>query len=114
MATHFRVHFEIATNEDLHHAFALADDTGTPVDLTAATLAMDLIGNEGTVVSLRQANGGIVITDAAQGVFEVVVPRATLAALPPRYYRHDLTFTKGSKTHRIWEGGLALVQGLTQ
>lgn len=113
MATSFRLHLTVATNEDFRHAFSLADDTGTAVDLTGAALAMDVAKDETTVLSLSTANGRIAIVDAPAGTFELAVPRATLATLSPQVYRHDLLLTQAGETHRIWDGALTLERGVT-
>ncbi len=113
MPTFFNVNFEVATNEDFSHAFALADDANAAVDLSGASLKMDLVHDDVTALQLSTANGRITVVNAATGAFEIAIPQATLTTLPARYYRHDLLLQVNGHTHRIWEGGLNLTDGLT-
>jgi hypothetical protein len=114
MAALYRVTFEVASNEDLRQAFALAADNGQPVDLTGGDLRMSLHGGETqATLALSLANGRITIVNATAGQFALAVAAADLAALPEGVYRHDLVLTLAGTRRRIWSGTLALARGIT-
>jgi hypothetical protein len=118
MAAFYRVTFDTANNEDLRQAFALSDETGTPVDLTGAQLKMgiDPIPASGPVTPALEAslgNGRIVLANPAAGEFAIAIPAAIMRTMSPGSYRHDLVVTLASgDVHRIWAGSLTLQQGV--
>jgi hypothetical protein len=119
MATFYRVNFQAAANEDLRQAFALTDSAGAPVSLTGGSLKMNFEGlapaNPATsTIEASTANGRIVLSNAAQGQFEIALPTAVLRAIPTGVYRHDLVLTLAGRVQRVWEGTLTLNSGVTQ
>ena len=115
MATFYRVNIFMANNEDLHQAFAFADSTGVPVDLTAASLSMDIeTAAENDAVEISTSNGRIVLLSPQQGQFEIQVPATVMRTIPPGVYRHDLLLTRDSRTQRIWEGAITVSRGVTE
>lgn len=114
MTAPYRVNIDIATNEDLRQPFALTDSLDQPVDLSAATLEMDIDQVDGMDgLELTTANLRIVVLNATAGEFEIAVPAAEIAALTPGVYRHDLVMMRDGRTHRIFEGTLTLARGVT-
>jgi hypothetical protein len=119
MTALYRINFQSANNEDLRHAFALTDSTGTAVNLTGAGLHMDLVGMAGVgsvapVVVATTSNGRIALVSGADGQFEIALPAALMRTLPAGVYRHDLLLTLADRIQRVWEGTLTLSQGVTQ
>ncbi len=114
MTAPYRVNLDMATNEDLRQTFKLTDSLDAPVDLGGATLAMVLEPLDGGGgLELSTANARIVVLDAAAGEFELRVPAADMALVVPGVYRHDLLLRRDGRTHRIFEGTLTLVDGVT-
>lgn len=119
MTAVYRVNFQSANNEDLRHAFALTDSVGTSVNLTGATLQMDLValasvGAGSAPVAASISNGRIALVSPTDGQFELVLPAALMRTMTPGVYRHDLLLTLTGRVQRVWEGTLTLSQGVTQ
>ena len=119
MATFYRVNFLAAANEDLRQAFALTDSAGAPVSLTGGTLKMNFealasASAATSIIEASTANGRIVLSNAAEGQFEIALPTAVLHAIPTGVYRHDLVLTLAGHVQRVWEGTLTLNSGVTQ
>jgi hypothetical protein len=115
MATFYHVTMQMANNEDLRQAFALTDSAGVPIDLTAASLDMDIDTPAGTaVLELSTANGRITVANAALGQFELVVPVAVMRTFPGGVYQHDLVLTQAGRVQRLFEGTLTVTQGVTE
>ncbi len=114
MTALYRVDFTTSTNADLRQGFALTDTSGTAIDLTGATLALAFEREPNTPVLLATtANGRIVVTDAALGRFELIVPAAAVGVLQPGLYQHDLLLTRAGRIDRLWTGTLRLDDGVT-
>ena len=115
MATFYRVNFLTAANEDLRQAFALTDSAGAPVSLTDGSLKMNFEALASTIpgIEASTANGRIVLSNAAQGQFEIALPTAVLRSIPAGVYRHDLVLTLAGRVQRVWEGTLTLNSGVT-
>lgn len=82
-----------------HRRFRLSDKSSAPKNLSAYTTAkMDIRKRDTTstlVMSLTNANGRIVLTEAASGVIELLVDPATLAAITwPDSLEYDLFIVK--------------------
>jgi len=115
MASFYRVNIHTANNEDLHHAFALTDSAGIPVDLTGASIAMDIETPAGSdAIEVSTGNGHIVIVEPSQGQFEIQVPVGLMRLLSAGVYRHDLVLAQSGRTRRIWEGVLTVSRGVTE
>jgi hypothetical protein len=114
MTALYRVDFSAATNADLRQSFALTDTSGTAIDLTGVTLALAFEREPNApVLHATIANGRIVITNAAQGRFDLAVPAAALAPLTPAHYQHDLLLIRAGRVDRLWTGTLRLDDGIT-
>jgi hypothetical protein len=114
MTALYRVDFTAANNADLRQGFALTDTAGTAIDLTGASLAVAFEREPNTpVLQATLANGRIVMTNAAQGRFELAIPAAVLAILSPALYQHDLLLTRAGRIDRLWSGTLRLDDGVT-
>ena len=115
MRIYYRVNFEIANNEDLSQAFAIADSLGAPIDLRGAILAMDVKYPTGSnVIQNSTANGRVILSDAINGIFSIMVPAGVIRALKPGIYVHDLLLERAGSITRVWSGTLSLAQGVTQ
>lgn len=112
--TLYRLNFEIATSEDLAHAFQLLDSEGQPVDLAGAALRLSIERSADAVdvLQLTTENGGVEVVDAAAGIFEIFAAADVVGALRPTTYRHELVLTQADRTLRIWDGTLNLHQGI--
>lgn len=115
MPTFYRVNLAMANNEDLRQGFALADQTGSPIDLTGALLKLRLESSNGVdALEASTTNGHITLTEPDLGRFEIAVPAAAMRALPTGVYRHDLLLLTGVRQLRVWEGALTLNDGVTE
>ena len=114
MSAYYRVDFQVSNTEDLRQQFELTDTAGTPVDLTGASLRMDIASMSGAdALQASSANGRIAISDAAAGRFEVAIPAADVRGLLPGTYRHDLLLSHADSVRRVWSGTISLSQGVT-
>lgn len=115
MTAFYRVDFQIANNEDLRHDFVLSDSAASPVDLTGAGFRMDVANSSGgRVLEASLDNGRILLTDAPHGRFALLVPAAVMRMLPEGAYNHDLVWTRGAETRRVWAGTMTVQRGVTQ
>jgi Flp pilus assembly protein TadG len=113
----------IALNEDwvVPFVYQSVDSTGTiytPVDLTGSTLKLEIRIQETdheALVSVFSPNNGIIITNATQGQFTVLIDRPHLVHLAAGQYFSDLVrLTPGGYQERLWEGVAVVVQGTTR
>ena len=115
MTAFYRVDFQIANNEDLRHDFVLSDTTAAPIDLTGTGFRMDVASvSGGRILEASLDNGRILLTDAAHGRFALSVPAAVMRMLSEGAYNHDLIWTRGSETRRVWSGTMTVQHGVTQ
>ena len=107
--TVYNVTLQVAQNEDLRQAFELKGRS-----LAGTTLRMHVRDKAGELVAdLTTGNGGIVVTDAAAGIFELRLYDEQLADIVPGSYEQDLLLLDGDATTRIWFGELRVLKGVT-
>jgi hypothetical protein len=113
----------ISLNEDwtVPFVYQTVDSTGTiftPVNLTGSTIKLEIRAEETdheALVSVYSPDGGIQITNAAQGQFTVVIDRADLIYLAAGSYYTDLVrLMPNGYQERLWEGNAVVVQGTTR
>lgn len=88
-----------------------------PVDLTGCAVRMQVrerAGADAVLLELSTSNGGALITDAANGRFELVMTDEATAALtwPRGAYDVLIIHADGSVT-RILQGGVTVSPGIT-
>jgi hypothetical protein len=113
----------IALNEDwiVPFLYQTVDITGTifsPIDLTGSTLKLEIRIQETdheALVSVFSPGNGIIITDAIQGEFTILIDRPHLIHLSAGQYFTDLVrLTPDGYQERLWEGVALVVQGTTR
>lgn len=108
----------VRNNADFAVAFVYKDQDDNPIDLTGKTLRMQIrrpaSGVQVWANLTSETDGGIEVTDAAGGAFQLVIPMATLLKMPPGTYEHDLVAVAGSSRDMIWKGELVVEQGVTR
>jgi hypothetical protein len=113
----------VAKNEDwvVPFLYQMVDGTGTviaPIDLTGSTLKLALRKQEidhEALVSVFSPNGGIMITDAPNGLFQVVIVRNLLSNLEAGQYFADIVrLMPNGYQERMWEGVAVVVEGTTR
>jgi|SRR4051812_39256370 hypothetical protein len=88
-----------------------------PVDLTGNTLKMGIRKHATDSIEemlLTTENGGLTITDAAQGKFTVIITQAQLGKLPVGDYEHSLVRMIGLARFRIWSGTITVNPGASR
>ena len=113
----------ISKNEDwvVPFAYGTVDSTGanfTPIDLTGSTLKLEIriqeIDHE-ALVSVYSPDGGIAITNATQGQFQILMDREHLIHLAAGQYFTDLVrLMPNGYQERLWEGTAYVVEGTTR
>lgn len=96
--------------------------TGTPalpVNITGCTLRMQIRGkitDASVILSLTTENGGIVITDAVNGKFSVVIEASASTAVAATSGVYDLEIVMPDTTtvYRLMEGSVTLVPEVTR
>lgn len=81
------------TNADFDAAFSFQSADGTPLNLTGASVRMDVRKTPGAadaVLSLWPG-AGIDLSEAATGRVKISVPHATMGAIVPGVYASTLT-----------------------
>lgn len=116
----YEVDFQTSQNEDLAHQFDLItpEEGGEDVDLVGATLKMAVRPanddpDDLPALILSTDNGGIIIEDAAAGVFSILALANQMDQLTPGRYQHDLIHIREGRTLRIWRGWLTVTRGIT-
>ncbi|MCP3475161.1 hypothetical protein NLM33_33085 [Bradyrhizobium sp. CCGUVB1N3] len=113
----------IAKNEDwiVPFVYGTVDPTGanfTPIDLTGSTLKLEIRTQEidhEALVSVFSPDGGIFITNAAQGQFQILINRLHLTHLAAGQYFTDLVrLMPNGYQERIWEGTAYVVEGTSR
>lgn len=114
MGVYYEVTMRGWRNADLRDDFRLTEaDLTTGVDLTGATLKLDIVDRAGTRVSCTTGNGRIVVTDAAGGYFRIDIPQSVMTTLVAGKCDLDLIKTQSGATDRLIAGTLTLENGVT-
>lgn len=97
-------------------AFAYADQSNAPIDLTGYAMWMKLrlsAVDSNVWLRLGTDTGEIVVTDATNGKFKLVIPQRKLADLPPNTYVHSLVRSNGAALGPlpVWTGTLIHSKG---
>jgi hypothetical protein len=90
---------------------------GAPFDLTGNMLRMGIRFNAVDVIEemeLTTENGGIAITDPANGKFTITIMQDQLVRMPLGNYEHSLIRISGVNKFRIWSGSLTLNPGASR
>lgn len=118
--------FKTATNVDFSVACLVQDQNRAAIDLTGATLTMTLKEDLGgsailtlTSGSVTAAGSGVVVTEASEGAFNLVIKKEDAAALSfgnkaaiGAFY--DLIYTKpGADTIRLAKGNFSISKGVS-
>lgn len=79
----------------------------TPVNLSGYTIDADLAER---ISGTQVATFSCTATDAANGLFEMVMPAATTSGLDAGQYGYDVSLTNASGERYYWVSGVATVQ----
>jgi hypothetical protein len=113
----------ISKNEDwiVPFLYQMVDQTGTviaPIDLTGSTLKLEIRIQETdheALVSVFSPDHGIILTNAAQGQFTILLDRPHLVHLAAGEYYCDLVrLMPNGLQERVWEGQAYVVEGTTR
>ena len=113
----------VAKNEDwvVPFLYQMVDETGTvvsPIDLTGSTLKLALRKQEidhEALVLVFSPDGGIMLTNPTQGLFQVVILRNLLSNLEAGQYFADMVrLMPNGYQERMWEGVAVVVEGTTR
>lgn len=85
----------------------------TPVDMTGATLLMDVAKPTGEKQLKLRLGSGLEWVDITTGKAKLFVPRARVFGLAAGSYVHDLLIVRGTLVTRYWSGNLTLADGVT-
>lgn len=89
------------------------DSTGTAVNLTGYTAAMDITDNAGTLLVDVGTTGTIALGGSA-GTITITIPKATTATFAPGAYRYDLFLTSsGNVATRLLKGTVMVEAAVT-
>lgn len=94
--------------------------TGTPavaVNLTGYTARMQIrrkITDTDVVLSLTTSNGGITITNAAQGTFQIDITATQTEALTIKAGVYDLEMVSGAVVTRLLQGAISVSPEVTR
>jgi hypothetical protein len=91
--------------------------TGPPFDLTGNTMKMGIRFSASDVneqLELTTENGGIEITSATGGTFNVIIMQAQLVQMPTGDYEHSLIRITSGNKFRIWSGSLTINPGASR
>ena len=114
MGALYRADFAVRNNADWRQPFHLADG-GQNWNLTGATIRLSLKKQRASSVPdlVLSIGSGIVLLDAAQGLFEIRVLAAALGGLPPGTYDHDCLIAQDGVTTALMEGVVRVERGVS-
>lgn len=99
--------------EDQAFEYTVEDDTGTAVDITGWNFQWVLkaaLTDSAFLIEKTSSGGGVSITDAANGVFQVQTLQADVATLDPGSYHYAVRRTDAGSAE-ILATGTAVLQG---
>ena len=79
-------------NADFRRRLTMRDELGNPIDLTGFVIDADITDSSDNNI-IATFNHAFV--DAANGVFDLILPKTTSVALTPGNYGWDLSLTSG-------------------
>jgi hypothetical protein len=105
-------------NEDIDRQFTLKSgnvDSASPYDLTSVSFEMEIRDTKNLLVlGLTSGDdGGIVKTDAANGVFTIHIAQGSITYQANRSMRYDLLMRVNGELRRLWGGNVRISQGVT-
>lgn len=103
------------TNADFDAAFSFQSADGTPLNLTGASVRMDVRkapGAADAVLSLWPG-AGIDLSEAATGRVKISVPHATMGAIAPGVYAFDMIRIIGAARSLLCAGSITIREGVT-
>jgi hypothetical protein len=112
------VNITVENDADFYRTFQyVVSDTGAPIDITGSTMEMMLRRHAEDVEALLRLatdTGEIVITNAAQGTFTVMIRQDALERLGLGSFDHSNIMTLGGLKTKIWSGTLVNNAGPTR
>ncbi len=98
---------QIGRGDTLDFELRVANDDGTPYDLTGATLRWVAYA-DGRVVINRTSADGISILDALQGRALVTITATAMAAVEAGVYSHEAKVAKAGRVSTVASGFLVV------
>jgi len=96
----------------------VGDGTVTPIDLTGSIIKLEMRVNESdneAIVAVWSPDGGVTITDAVNGRFQVLIDRDHLRRIPAGTYFCDMVrLMPSGYQERLWEGTATVIGGTTR
>ena len=116
---YYTAQISLALNEDWIVPFVFTNADGTPIDLTDSVLRLQFRNTDTdthAVVSLSSDSNGIVITDATNGAFTVVIARGNQLLRANSSYVCDLVRlnTSNELQDRLFAGVAEVTMGVTR
>ena len=116
---YYTAQISLALNEDWIVPFVFTNADGTPIDLTDSILRLQFRNTDTdthAVVSLSSDSNGIVITDATNGAFTVVIARGNQLLRANSSYVCDLVRlnTSNELQDRLFAGVAEVTMGVTR
>jgi hypothetical protein len=108
------VNITVENDADFYRSFAYQDISGNPIDITGASMVMKLRRHAEDVtafLTLSTDTGEIVITNAPQGTFTILIEQESLVELSLGAYEQSLIMTFNGIKKNIWTGLLTINPG---
>jgi hypothetical protein len=108
---------EVEQGADWVRQFVYSDSSGSPIDISGAAIAFKAVSGDGTAVLQASVGSGITITNAASGMFTILIPAATTRAISipngsGRKLTYDILVTISAGVFRILRGTLTVTAGI--
>lgn len=107
----------IYTNAAWREQVKLRVGRDVPYPLNGVTLAMQIRAKPETttvVAELTSANGRITVIDAADGHFELYLPKSVTQSIAPGIYVFDVLRTDGAEPVFLFGGRIQVAKGVTR
>jgi len=102
----------LVNNADWRQTVNVVDAAGTVVNLTAASIQLEL-RKAGTAALSLSVGNGLTVTDAAAGEFRIDVDEADMSPLKG-LYNYDVLVDIGGVRERVLYGVVSVSEGVTQ
>lgn len=106
-------------NEDIDRQFTLRSgdaNSSLPYDLTGIDFEADIRDQDNRLVlrlTTDEGDNGIVIDNAAQGIFHLHIEVGAIRVVPKRALKYDLLLRSGETIRRLWGGKFTISTGVT-
>lgn len=105
------LNLEARQNADYRRRLTVRDELGNPINLTGFVIDADIANSAGQIIATFSHE----FVDAANGVFDLILPKPVSVTLAPGSYSWDLSLTSGIGERNYYvTGTLTIVRTISR